>query len=180
MPSAQHNASMQGRQNVVPSPASDQHDSVDPSTSSSLPVARKLASTVDVQKSSVEADRRETLSSGKPESKDVKPFAPSVGKGENDSLQHNGLEQAQQPVDAQGKAQLPRQQRVNGLANRHLSEEDDAEDAQQQKDDNVSEASEVEEDDDEEEEEDDEDDEAAESSYQVHSSLTYCLASWCQ
>ncbi|CAL5221830.1 g4088 [Coccomyxa viridis] len=166
VPSAQHSASMQGRQNAVPPPAFDQHHSLYPSSSSSVPVARKLASTVDVQKSSTEAEQRETSNSSKPDSRDVKPLAPSVGNGDHTSLKQNGLEQPQQPLDTHGKAQQPRQQRVNGLTNRHLSEEEDAEDAQHNKDDNASEASDG--DDIEDEEDDEEEDEAAQSSYQMH------------
>ena len=172
VPSAQHSASIQDRQNAVPPSAVDQHDSLDASTSSSIPVARKLASTVNVQKSSVEAEQRETPNSSKPERRDTKPFTPSGSKGDSDSLQQNGLEQAQQPSNAQGKAQQPRQQRVNGLTNRHLSEEDDAEDAQHQKDDNALEGSD--EDDIDDEEEDEEEDETAGRSYQVHFSCTCC------
>lgn len=176
VPSAQHSASMQGRQNAVPPPAFDQHHSLYPSSSSSVPVARKLASTVDVQKSSTEAEQRETSNSSKPDSRDVKPLAPSVGNGDHTSLKQNGLEQPQQPLDTHGKAQQPRQQRVNGLTNRHLSEEEDAEDAQHNKDDNASEASDG--DDIEDEEDDEEEDEAAQSSYQVrfsHAAMPHCI-----
>lgn len=95
----------------------------------------------------------------------MKPFLASVREENSQNLVQNGLRHSQECLDAQAKAQQPMQQRVNGLTNRHLSEEDDAEDAKQQEDGNVSEASDGDEMDDEEDEE--EEDEAAGNSYQV-------------
>ena len=162
---------MRGSQSAVPSPVSDRLDDMDPPTSSSIPVAWKLASAIDAQNASIGREQRENATSSKPESREMKPSLASVSEEHNGDLVQNGLEHAQQSADAPVKAQRPTQQRANGLTNRHLSEEDNAEDAKHQRDDNVSEGGDGEETDD--EEDDEEEDEAAGNNYLVSCECSY-------
>ena len=154
MPNTQHSASMRGGGSAISSSISDRLDDEDSSMSSFVRVPRKLASTIDRQKSSiVEAEQREPPSSSKSEMRGSKRIPPPARKDDNDSLEQNELEEVQQSPDAQDMAQQPEQQKATRPTNRHLSEEDDAEDASHQNGSSASEASDAEDEDDDEEEE---------------------------
>ena len=156
---------MRSRQNAVPSPVLDRLDDVDPS----LPVARKLGSTIEMQKSSVEAEQKDPTSSKSESRSRAVPYPSPVSKEDNDSLEQCRLKQTQQPSNAQDRAQQPIQQTTNGPTNRHLSEEDDAE-STRQKGNNASEASDADDSDDEDEEDEEE---AAGNGYQVRCNHTH-------